>query len=450
MYGIEAHTTLVGRCVVRGILRHSAFSGALLLLAGCGGGGLGILGGGGGGGTNVSDIPWPVDPVAVQSLTSGTPSTVTGADVGRNLDRVAGAANSLLVSDLLVFTTNGPPRRGETSCSGDRCASGFLGSSLNLLLSDELGIRGPSEYQAVAEHRGVLLAQGRGKGDVAGTAADYAGYGGWLDHSFFVVEFNRIADGVLENTPFNYGYSIGDAPETNPVAAGGSGTWSGVMVGADVSETAARGDRIQGEATLTIAGLRGARRRRRLHQHPQPRRPQHRRRHDLDRHRRDRRAHSRARRARSRADSTARATRRSAGSSSATRSSARSARPASSVPGPDRPGASPFTSCPRIESGLVPVIRVFAGRSVLPSSGLQSRPLRPLKDLRRPDRHSPRTGLEPLAGPFSWPGLPAVPSSSPPSPAPAVAVHACSSVSRAIRGLRDVGTGRPAGAPSGR
>lgn len=238
---------------MRGILRHSAFSGALLLLAGCGGGGLGILGGGGGGGTNVSDVPWPVDPVAVRSLTGGTPSTVTGADVGRNLDRVAGAANSLLVSDLLVFTTNGPPTRGATSCSGDTCASGFLGSALNLLLSDELGIRGPSEYQAVAEHRGVLLAQGRGKGDVASTAADYSGYGGWLDHSFFVVEFNRIADGVLENTPFNYGYSIGDAPETNPVAAGGSGTWSGVMVGVDVSETAARGDSIQGEATLTIA-----------------------------------------------------------------------------------------------------------------------------------------------------------------------------------------------------
>ena len=238
---------------MRGFFRHSAFAGALLLLAGCGGGGALDIFGGGDGGTDVSDIRWPVDPVAVQSLTGGKPSTHTGTDVRRRVERVAGAANSLLVGDLLVFATNGPPRRGQTSCSGDRCASGFLGSSLNLLLSDELGIRGPSEYQAVSEHRGVLLAQGRGKGEVAGTAAEHAGYGGWLDHSFFVVEFNRIADGILENTPFNYAYSIGDAPERNPVAAGGSGTWSGVMVGADVSATAARGDRIQGEATLTIA-----------------------------------------------------------------------------------------------------------------------------------------------------------------------------------------------------
>lgn len=240
---------------MRGILRHSAFAGALsLLLAGCGGGGggSGILSGGDGE-TDVSDIRWPVDPVAVRSLTGGTPSTSTGADVARGLERVAGAANSLLVGDLLVFATSGPPTRGATSCSGDTCTSGFLGSALNLLLSDELGIRGPSEYQAVAEHRGVLLAQGRGKGDIADTAVDYTGYGGWLDHSFFAVEFNRIAGGILENTPFNYGYSIGDAPDTNPVAAGGSGTWSGVMVGVDVGATAARGNRIQGEATLTIA-----------------------------------------------------------------------------------------------------------------------------------------------------------------------------------------------------
>ena len=237
---------------MRGIFRHSAFTGSLLLLAGCGGGGgLGFLGSDDKG-TDVSDIRWPVDPVAVQSLTSGKPSAFTGSDVGRSVDRLAAAANSLLVGDLLVFATNGPPIRGETSCSGDRCTSGFLGSALNLLLSDELGIRGPSEYQAVSEHRGVLLAQGRGKGDVAGTAADYTGYGGWLDHSFFVVEFNRITDGILKNTPFNYSYSIGDASETNPVAAGGSGSWSGVMVGADVSATAARGDRIQGEAKLTI------------------------------------------------------------------------------------------------------------------------------------------------------------------------------------------------------
>ena len=70
--------------------------------------------------------------------------------------------------------------------------------------------------------------------------------------AFLVVEFNRITDGILKNTPFNYSYSIGNAPESNPITAGGSVTRSGVMIDADVSATAARGDRIQGEATLTI------------------------------------------------------------------------------------------------------------------------------------------------------------------------------------------------------
>ena len=120
-------------------------------------------------------------------------------------------------------------------------------------LSDDIGIRGPSEYQAVLNHRGLLLAQGRGKGDIVGTPADYTGYGGRLHHSFFVSEFNRINDGLLENTPFNYSYSISDATGSNPTAESGNGIWTGVMVGGDVSAPAARGSKIQGDAEITIA-----------------------------------------------------------------------------------------------------------------------------------------------------------------------------------------------------
>ena len=249
---------MVGGCVVCGIFRHSAFVGSLLLLlAGCGGGGgLSFLdddNGGDNNGGDVSDVQWPVQPATVRSLTGGEPSKFTGEDVDRSVGRLTSAANSLLVSDLLVFITTGPPVRGESFCSREECTSGFLGTSLNLLLSDDVGIRGPSEYQTVSDYRGVLLAQGRGKGDIGGTSADYTGYGGWLDHSFFVAEFNRINDGVLENTPFNYSYSIGDATGSNPTAEDGSGTWTGVMVGGDVSATAARGNRIQGDAEITIA-----------------------------------------------------------------------------------------------------------------------------------------------------------------------------------------------------
>ena len=97
------------------------------------------------------------------------------------------------------------------------------------------------------------LAEGQGETSIAGTAIDYNAYGGWLQHSFFVVEVGRIAEGLFKNTPIIHSYSVGDAANTNPVVAGGSGTWSGVMVGADVSQTSTRGNLIQGNAEITIA-----------------------------------------------------------------------------------------------------------------------------------------------------------------------------------------------------
>ena len=238
---------------MRGILGRSAVAGSLLLLlAGCGGGG-GLSIGGDDSGGDVSDVRWPVNPVTVRSLTGGELPDFTSEDIDRSVDRLTGDANSLLSSDFLLFATYGPPIRGESFCSGDECTTSVVGSTLRLFLSDGIGIRGPSEYQAVSNHRGVLLAQGRGKGDIVGTPADYTGYGGWLDHSFFVSEFNRFNDELLKNTPFNYSYSIGDATGSNPTAESGSGVWTGVMVGADVGATAARNSKIQGDAKITIA-----------------------------------------------------------------------------------------------------------------------------------------------------------------------------------------------------
>ena len=101
----------------------------------------------------------------------------------------------------------------------------------------------------------MSLAQSRGKGEIAGTSFDYFGYGGWLDHSFFVVETDVIDEGVLRGTAFGYSYSVGDTTGTNPAVEGGMATWTGVMVGGDVSATAARGHHIQGDAEITITDL---------------------------------------------------------------------------------------------------------------------------------------------------------------------------------------------------
>ena len=110
-------------------------------------------------------------------------------------------------------------------------------------------------YEAVARHRGVSLAQGQGESAIAGTALDYDAYGGWLQHSFFVTETGSITEGLFDGTPIAYSYSVGDAPNSNPSAADDSGTWQGVMVGTDVSQTDTRGHPIQGDAEITIANF---------------------------------------------------------------------------------------------------------------------------------------------------------------------------------------------------
>ena len=86
-----------------------------------------------------------------------------------------------------------------------------------------------------------------------GPAVDRYGFGGWLDHSFFIVESGEVTDGpaLLEGAGLMYGYSVGTAAGSNPTAAGWA-TWSGVMVGMDAM---AGGAPVQGDAEITIEDL---------------------------------------------------------------------------------------------------------------------------------------------------------------------------------------------------
>ena len=106
-----------------------------------------------------------------------------------------------------------------------------------------------TEYQAVAEHRGVSLAQGRGSSRFSGFAIDRYGYGGWLSHSYFVSESGKLTDGPLPGANLEYSFSVGKATGSNPV--GGTASWTGVMVGGDMGGEDAH--RVQGDAAITIA-----------------------------------------------------------------------------------------------------------------------------------------------------------------------------------------------------
>ena len=201
---------------------------------------------------DLSEKSWLLDAAAVRSLTGAAWPVVISEDVGQSVSGLREAANTLLASDLLVFVGDGVPGRGQTMCQGAACSSGIANARLTLSTSS-VNFGGPGlTYEAVASHRGVSLAQGQGESAIAGTWVDYDTYGGWLQHSFFVTETGGIAEGLFDGTPIAYSYSVGDAANSNPLAADGSGTWRGVMVGADVSQTETRGHPIQGDAEITI------------------------------------------------------------------------------------------------------------------------------------------------------------------------------------------------------
>ena len=171
------------------------------------------------------------------------------------IDRIGLATDTLLVSDLLAFVEGTEYARGQTRCRGTACTISILGESDELSLSDILS--GSEEWPSATEtYRGISLYQAALTLDL-GTES-YTAYGGWLDHNFFIAgsaEGNVSSARGIVRVGVPLAMSIGDATGTNPASAVGSATWSGVMVGADVSATASRFNTIRGDADLTIADL---------------------------------------------------------------------------------------------------------------------------------------------------------------------------------------------------
>ena len=108
----------------------------------------------------------------------------------------------MLVSELRARLAN-QPVTVATDCNGPTCttraASALLGTELALSVSD-LGYAdedgsGNARYEAIASHRGVSVAQGSGVTTFSRISVERYGFGGWLDHSFFVVESGEVTDG---------------------------------------------------------------------------------------------------------------------------------------------------------------------------------------------------------------------------------------------------------------
>ena len=196
------------------------------------------------------EVPRSVNPASARELTGGSPLALTSQAIRATAIDFTRSANSLLQSDNLVFLDQGPFTRAETSCAGDTCATNFGGGPASLSLSD-FDFDDPGlEYQAVMSHRGVSLVQVSERERIGDTPVDVFGYGGWLEHSFFAVRAGVFGGDDSNRAGIVDSFVLGNATGTNPTS--GSGRWSGVMVGADVSATGARGHVIQGEAAITI------------------------------------------------------------------------------------------------------------------------------------------------------------------------------------------------------
>lgn len=200
-----------------------------------------------------------VDAALARMLTGGQALELTGEDVAEALQDRLREANSLLMDRVGVKLATGALPPFETDCPGETCTSPTentpVGIPLSLSVSDldyaDADGSGNTHYEAVASHGAVSVAHGRGTTTFSGLSIERYGYGGWMEHSFFVVESGAIMDGpaLLEGAVLTYPYSVGAASGTNPIATGGA-TWNGVMVGMDTM--ADDGDPVQGDATIRI------------------------------------------------------------------------------------------------------------------------------------------------------------------------------------------------------
>ncbi len=209
---------------------------AAFALAACGGGGGGASNGG------------PNNPGAaldqIRTLTGAAPPAETAGDQDARAPGIVSRADSLLVSTIRGETDSRdlPTFALRASCSGTSCTvtEPTTGYSDTIRLSDLEFV--PGDDQPVGTKRGVTLIRSTGRHD----GTDFRTLGAWLEHSGFAVQTERFTfDGVRVDA--RYGMAGGDLTGSRPL---GSATWQGLMVGTPTTG-ADRGDRLQGDATLT-------------------------------------------------------------------------------------------------------------------------------------------------------------------------------------------------------
>ena len=247
-----------------GLLRLAVILLPTALLAACGGGG--------GGGAAAPVLPPVVTEIPPAFLISEIQAADARTQIGGTLpnplpspsDLAEQVVNIAQVSDALSFkeVADGAGINanrtiictpGTTMCTATIDDGQGGGPQMQMQAIDD--IDGPvlfdngeghagynGRYAFVMTNRDVPLVQARAAGRLEGVRYEYQGYGGWLDHSVFIVQ-RQTAMISNEEISFFSAYSFGNASGRNPTR---NAKWNGVMVGV-VKDG---GDIVQGDATL--------------------------------------------------------------------------------------------------------------------------------------------------------------------------------------------------------
>ncbi len=204
---------------------------------------------------------------------SGPPPTAEQIKQG-TLTRVQ-SATTVLASDQHVFRYDGQTSRTLTMCRGTICGvsptSEGLQAALARAFADARLDFGSSHFAARLEDsleltpatqvvNGVTLVEGYGlrTGDRPFSAKFF---GAWLNGGAFFVNETTLTVRDERGNPVGLGTvfdasALGVTVDSAPAPAqGNSATWTGMMIGADVSDTVTRGQFLRGDATLVIDDL---------------------------------------------------------------------------------------------------------------------------------------------------------------------------------------------------
>ena len=206
-----------------------------------------LYGCGGGGGSSTVAVAKEsrLDPSAAQKLTGAQPPAETSGDILAREPGIIARTDGLIASTLYgdLNTPGYTQVAVRASCSGRRCTYSVGGDNFPIDL-ENLHPDPNEAHRPVLTKYGITILEQTGR--IGYT--NYHIFGGWLDHSVFLLETGTYRVPVdNRNATYRLGGAAGDLTGTRP---GGTAKWQGLMAGTPQFGPN-KGDLLQGDASLT-------------------------------------------------------------------------------------------------------------------------------------------------------------------------------------------------------